>query len=53
MIDSGSQRNVIKIKALRHNIQIHHFDKIWIKGISNEHLITLITVSLKSLNRKF
>ena len=52
MIDSGSQGNVIRINVLPPSVRINYHDKIWIKGISNEHLITIGTVSLKIINQR-
>ena len=52
MIDSGSQGNAIRINVLPPSVRINYHDKIWIKGISNEHLITIGTVSLKIFNQR-
>ena len=43
---------VIRINVLPPNVQINYYDKIWIKGISNEHLTTLGTVNLKILSQE-
>ena len=50
MIDSGSQGNIIKAEVLPHDVKINFLDKIQIKGISNEILVTVGSTKLKVFN---
>ena len=51
MIDSDSQGNVLKFNILQKNIRINQLEKIWIRGISKELLISLGSVNLDIFNK--
>ena len=50
IIDSSSQGNIIKAEVLLHDIKINLLDKIQIKGISNEILVSIGCAKLKVFN---